>query len=80
MNKLSYRIDDLIETFQNHSMSAENFRMKDIEKFKINYPNDELPEHLTNEFNIAYAFMMMCREIQSLRLEVNDLKVRFHNE
>lgn len=62
-----YSLESLIETFLDHSKKADNQRQKWIADFKENCPNEELPEHMKDEFSVATALAAICIELLKLR-------------
>ncbi len=61
-----YSLDYLIETFREHTIKSEEDRKKSREQFIKDYPDDEVPEHFNEEFNIANALYCICTEIKRL--------------
>ncbi len=58
----NYSLDELIKTFEEHAISADEQR----EQAKVNFPH---AEWVHNDFNIARALHHICKEIQELTLE-----------
>ena len=62
-----YRIESLGSTFARHADELDNQLKIDIEKYKENYPDSELPVHFQNPFSIARALSVMACEIEKLK-------------
>lgn len=67
-----YTIEKLEHTFMEHAEKSNRDRKEHLEKFKINYPDSEIPSHLLNDFNIAEALYVICKEINSLKEKINE--------
>jgi hypothetical protein len=73
-NEPDYSIEAMIPTFAEHAKQADIGWKNNKETYQEQYPNSELPEHFNNNFNIATALSVMCREIAVLKAQVNYLK------
>jgi hypothetical protein len=62
-----YRIETLQSIFEEHSLLNEKNRKDSILRFKLNFPNDPLPVHYDDDFNISKAFSVMAKEINELK-------------
>ena len=62
-----YRVESLVDIFKDHCELARVNRIKDIEIFKENFPNESIPDHLLNGFNVSKALMVMANEIVRLK-------------
>ncbi len=62
-----YTIEELANIFANHAIEADKMRLIDAKKFQENYPDEELPEHFKNSFNVSHALAFMCSEIQKIK-------------
>jgi len=74
-----YTIENLVKTFSKHSESFEESQEEMIIKFKANNPEDPLPAHFTDEFNVSKALWAMCSEIEKIRgilIRRGDLAIR----
>ncbi len=67
-----YQIEELIKTFAEHALKAEQDRLDMIKYHKINFPDSPIPEHLYDEFNIAEAFQHICIEIDKLWIAIGE--------
>lgn len=62
-----YKLDFLIETFLKHAEEhAENNRRL-LEQFKKMNPDEPIPDHMTEEFNLPMALATICHEIQEMK-------------
>lgn len=66
-----YSIEQLEKTFLGHSEKHERHRQKDIETFKIKYPDEKLPDNYVNMFSISTALHVICKEINQLKNVIN---------
>ncbi len=66
-----YTIEFLQKTFLTHAEMSDEHRRFSIEQFKQHYPDQELPNHFKDEFNLSRALFSMCEEIRFLKLLVN---------
>jgi hypothetical protein len=64
---MKYQIEELMKTFSQHAKESEKMRLESIEKFKKEYPNDQLPDFLLNDFNICGALLTIVTEIHRLK-------------
>lgn len=60
-------IKQLIEIFSAHEIEAEKDRQEALKKFKENYPDEQVPAHMLETFNICTAFKVMCKEISDIK-------------
>lgn len=66
-----YRLESLSGTFLKHAEKGdENHRMQ-VENLKNNFPDQELPDHMKNPFNIARALSVMAAELEKLKIRCN---------
>ena len=66
---MTLTIKSLLNTFSEHAIKAENNRLNRIEEFKENYPEDKIPDHMLETFNLPEALAVMCKEIIELRIQ-----------
>lgn len=57
--KCEYTIHNLMNLFLEHAKKAEEYRLKELEKFPE-------AEHLKDYFNISMALHCMCKELMRL--------------
>ncbi len=62
-----YTLAGLSATFSQHADMAEEHRKFAIEKYKENFPDQEVPPHLLNDFNISRALCVICCELERLK-------------
>lgn len=62
-----YSIEQLENTFRKHAQKNIIQQQRDVENFKKDYPDSELPEHFLNDFDISEALHVICREINQLK-------------
>lgn len=62
-----YSIETLVFTFSQHAKLFEEQNEEIANDFKKNYPNEELPAHMLETFNIAKALFVICAEIEKLK-------------
>lgn len=62
-----YDLQSLIDTFAKHSHEYENYQKNLLNKFTMDSPNEKMPDHMKDNFNISQAFYMMCLEIMRLK-------------
>lgn len=65
-----YRIEALVATFEDHAKMSDQHQDFVNKVFLEQNPGQELPTHMANPFNIAYAFATMCSEINKLKEEL----------
>lgn len=65
-------IEELAKTFEDHHQLVLINRHRDIENFKMKYPEEKIPEHFMNDFSISEALAFMCREIKSIQESLNE--------
>lgn len=61
-----YTLKFLVETFSRHAIEAEKGKKKFIKEFKENYPDEPLPEHVKDDFNLPEALACICMEIMRI--------------
>lgn len=69
-----YTIEQLEKTFKEHSEEALKEQEFQIEKFKIMWPDDQLPSHMLNSFNISEALYVICKEINYIKNSIEHIK------
>lgn len=62
-----YTIEFLIEEFEKHSIQVLKDRKDQKKRFIENYPNEKIPDHLLDDFSIAHALHVICKEINELK-------------
>jgi len=67
MKKDIYSLEELAKNFANHAVQYEKYRLEWLEKFKIDYPNERVPSHMKESFNISSALEAICLEILKLK-------------
>ncbi len=60
-------IEDLLETFKQHSRIARRHQDKLLRDFKKNYPAESTPDHFKKPFDLPAALATMCKEILRLK-------------
>ena len=68
-----YNLDELELLFLQHADEADKNNKECIARFKENYPNDPLPDHMDDPFNLPEALAVMCGEIRKLQKKINSL-------
>jgi hypothetical protein len=58
-----YSIESLSEVFSDHAEKFDRDSKRNIEEYKIKYPDQDLPEHMKENFNLAQALSLICKEI-----------------
>ena len=76
---IMYEIESLIKTFSEHAVSAEEIRRKMLEEFKINYPDEPIPDHMKDGFSLPTALCRMCEEIRNLKEKIWTKKSLFED-
>lgn len=66
-----YSIENLINTFNEHAEIAKSQQEFCNQVFLEQNPDQELPKHMTDSFNIAKAFHAICSEILQLKKSCN---------
>ena len=72
--KTIYTIEDLEKTFKAHAVLAEKNNKRIIKEFQENNPGKPLPEHYTDDFNIAMALSTICGAILELKKRNSEKK------
>ena len=65
--KEKYTLEGLAETFSEHAIHSEKERKKFLEEFQRDYPEEEVPAHMKDDFSIAAALHVICCEILRLK-------------
>ena len=63
----NYTVEALGYTFFKHAEQYDEALKEDIRKFKENFPDSELPEHMKTGFNVARALSTMACEIEKIK-------------
>jgi hypothetical protein len=71
---MDYLIEELAIIFKKHAKEFDRSVAEKIEKHKKFCPDDLIPHHLEEPFNLSWALHMMCEEIESLCEEIESLK------
>lgn len=66
-----YSIKQLEKTFLEHAEKNIRNHEKDVETFKIKYPDEKLPDNYVNMFSISTALHVICKEINQLKNVIN---------
>lgn len=62
-----YTLERLRSEFLEHAKHFEKENVELIERYKRDYPGEELPDHLKDDFNLSYALHDMCNELINLK-------------
>ncbi len=62
-----YTLEWLSKNFSEHAKFFDEQCKKELEDYKKNYPDSELPEHLKEGFNLPRALAVICFEIQIMK-------------
>ena len=69
-----YTIERLEKTFMEHHERCVKENKERLEKFKIDYPDSEIPSHFLNDFSISEALHVICREINEINKSLDVLR------
>ena len=64
-----YGIEKLVQTFLYHGRRSEIENKRIIAEFLENYPDEPLPDHFKEKFNIAFALASICSQLLKLKRE-----------
>lgn len=67
MDEYDYTMEELLTIFQKHAEEYEESIHKNTKLYKEMYPNDPIPEHLKNSFNLPLALWIIIAEIERLK-------------
>lgn len=62
-----YDLDSLIESLLKHHEKAQKVFIDQVERFKRDYPDTELPEHFKENFSLPKVLHVICKEIKDLK-------------
>lgn len=62
-----YKIDILTNIFHDHAKDQDIQNAKNRDLYENIYPEEELPHHLENGFNLSKALFIICSEINLLK-------------
>lgn len=62
-----YSLEYLKHKFTEHSIKYEHESKEQIKSFRKNYPNEKLPDHFKEHFNLPEALSCICDEILKLK-------------
>lgn len=74
----SYTLDELITVFSEHAPKAEKTHQELISAFKKNYPDEPLPDHFKDDFNLSRALLTFAIEINELKEELTSLSDSYY--
>lgn len=74
----TYSMDYLIENFADHTIKTEKAREDMIKSFKENNPDQPLPDHMKDEFNVCKALLTLSVEIKRIAEELTDLSDTYY--
>ncbi len=69
-----YTVEKLAAVFLDHAALADQHQEFVNKSYAEQYPDQVIPEHMSNPFNAAKAFAVMAQEITWLKEEVTWLK------
>ncbi len=72
MDNHDYSIDNLALNFVEHSIESDKILQKNIRRFKEDYPDNPLPNHYENSFNLSRALSVLTDEILDLKEKLNN--------
>lgn len=78
MTKIDYRIEELIKTFHEHAQNFVDGKEYRLKMYKEEFPNNEIPDCLKEEFNLAFALSEICTEIAILKEELKAQQSYLH--
>jgi hypothetical protein len=56
-------IKELVQTFSDHEIEAEEVNQANLIAFVQDNPGQEIPEYMKGDFNFARAMRFICQEI-----------------
>lgn len=62
-----YELKDLIEKFKQHAEQADKNQEEWKKSWEDNNPNEPIPDHYTDDFNLPKALASICQEIEELK-------------
>ena len=62
-----YSLEDLKSTFETHSIKYKQDNKKFLEKYRKDYPDEKVPDHLNNQFCISDALYSIVNEVIELK-------------
>lgn len=75
-----YGLGYLEDNFYKHAKEFLQIKKKNYDDYKLQFPNEPIPNHLLEEFVLPVALLSMVREIVELQQEIKELKNMFKNE
>lgn len=75
-----YSLENLSKAFVAHGDAAEKQQEEMIIRWKNEYSSDKVPEHMLDPFNLPYALLSMVKEIDSLKRQLEDARIRLFLE
>jgi len=74
-----YSLEFLVLNFDNHSKLADEHLKFAIEKYKENFPDQDLPLSFSENFNISKSLSFICTEIQKIKTLLSKCNEKTHN-
>jgi hypothetical protein len=71
MKEEDYTVENLVNIFFDHAKMSEDHVAKLKEEFIKNFPDQPIPGHLDEGFNLAKALSVLCSEIAKLKIRCN---------
>lgn len=68
-----YELNRLIKTFLKHAEEQIERNDEQKKKYIEQNPNEPVPDHMNEEFNLPYALACMCLEINKLKVMVYEV-------
>ena len=62
-----YNLEGLIKKFSEHAKFADDYRENQLNEYKKEFPEQDVPEHLLQDFNLARALSYLASEIDALK-------------
>lgn len=67
-----YSMEAITKTMLDHAELTNKIRKSEIERYKEQYPDCEIPENLKEKFNVYKAVSEMALQIALIRMFLND--------
>ena len=64
---IDYSLESICAIFAQHAVQYDNDLVGVIASFKERFPEEELPKHLSDNFNIARAMGVIAEEVVKLK-------------
>lgn len=75
-----YNLEELLKTFKQHTINAKQNQKHIIKQFIENNPDENIPDHMIDDFILPEALASICHEILLVKKKLKNLAQKQHTK